>query len=127
MESHAGIVRLKAGQWGTAVAVVFGLVVLPVTAHAATARGQVFEDKNGNAVLDAGETGIADVRVSDGERIVLTDAQGRYELKIADEAVIRITKPRGYGTSKRAKHPESTNPSAFRIPIWIKLRSSVCL
>ncbi len=97
MRIHARTLMSRAGSWTIAAALVFG-VLLPATAHSATASGQVFADSNGNGLLDTGEAGIAGVRVTDGERIVLTDGQGRYELKIADEAVIRITKPRGYAT-----------------------------
>ena len=80
--------------WPTAL---LAVMLSPAT-YAATAEGTVFEDTNGNAVFDAGESGIAGVRVTDGENIVLTDDDGGYRLDISDEAVIRITKPRGYGT-----------------------------
>lgn len=69
-----------------------------VPAHAETVRGRVFADGNGNGRWDAGESGIADVRVSDGEQVVTTGQEGEYQLEIADEAVIFITKPRGYAT-----------------------------
>jgi hypothetical protein len=75
-----------------------GLLGVMATAVADTARGRVFEDLNGNARADAGEPGVADVRVSDGERVVTTDSDGAYQLEVADEAVIFITKPRGYAT-----------------------------
>ena len=61
-------------------------------------QGTVFEDLNGNGLLDAGEPGIAGVRVSDGETVRLTDGAGRYRLEVGEEAVIFITKPRGYAT-----------------------------
>ena len=63
-----------------------------------TVRGTVFHDLNRNGRLEVGEPGLAGVRVSDGERVVLTDADGRYSLRIADEAIVFITKPRGYAT-----------------------------
>jgi len=47
----------------------------------------VFEDRNGNGRRDPGEPGLAGQRVSDGRSIVLTDAQGRYALPAAEEAV----------------------------------------
>ena len=76
-----------------AVAALLGSAT-PVAAEMAT--GTVFEDLNGNGLLDAGEPGVAGVRVSDGETVRLTDEYGRYRLEIDDEAVIFITKPRGY-------------------------------
>ena len=36
--------------------------------------GRVFEDANTNGVFDAGEPGLAGVRVSDGQSVVATDA-----------------------------------------------------
>ena len=67
-------------------------------AGADTARGTVFEDRNGNGRLDDGEPGIAGVRVSDGLDVVTTDAGGAWRLELEGEAVIFITKPRGYAT-----------------------------
>jgi hypothetical protein len=64
----------------------------------ARARGVVFDDRNGNGARDAGEPGIAGVRVSNGEDVVQTDADGRYELDVTDETVVFITKPRGWAT-----------------------------
>ena len=77
------------------------LVLLAATASSAVAEiasGTVFEDRNGNGVLDEGEPGISGVRVSDGEAVRLTDESGRYRLDVGSEAVIFITKPRGYAT-----------------------------
>lgn len=70
----------------------------PPGSAAETARGTVFDDRNGNGVLDAGEPGVAGVRVSDGETVVLTDQNGRYRLEIGTEAVIFLTKPAGWAT-----------------------------
>jgi hypothetical protein len=73
-------------------------VALPLTANADTARGTVFEDHNANSVRDAGEPGIANVRVSNGVDVVLTDGEGAYQLDVDDEAIVFITKPAGYAT-----------------------------
>lgn len=73
-------------------------MVVAAESRAETARGRVFEDLNVNGNLDAGEPGIAGVRVSDGIGVVVTDGQGNYELDIGKEAVIFISKPKGYGT-----------------------------
>ena len=74
-----------------AVAALLGSAA-PVAAEVAT--GTVFEDLNGNGLLDAGEPGVAGVRVSDGETVRLTDESGRYRLEIDDEAV-RLMMRRG--------------------------------
>lgn len=91
---------------------------------AVTARGTVFEDGNGNGRLDAGEPGIAGVRVSDGEDVVLTGADGTYRLDIGEQAVIFITKPRGFATPVNAQqipqfyyvHQPEGSPPGMRYP-----------
>ena len=66
------------------------------TAPADMARGTVFLDENRNAVLDQGEAGIAGVLVSNGLEVVVTDADGTYELPAYDDMNLFITKPAGY-------------------------------
>ncbi|MEM7077593.1 MAG: calcineurin-like phosphoesterase family protein [Pseudomonadota bacterium] len=104
-------------------ALVVALVAgLPVMALAAT--GVVYEDSNGNGTLDAGEPGIADVRVSDGNKIVETDADGRWRLDIGAQAVIFITKPAGYQVAVNAQqipqfyyiHQPAGSPPQLRFP-----------
>jgi C terminal of Calcineurin-like phosphoesterase/N terminal of Calcineurin-like phosphoesterase/Calcineurin-like phosphoesterase len=63
-----------------------------------TARGIVFQDANGNGVRDQGETGLPDIRVSNGHQIVKTDAAGKYELPIDDDTTLFVIKPRGWKT-----------------------------
>jgi hypothetical protein len=100
------------------------LAAASAPALAVTARGTVFEDRNGNGRLDAGEPGIADVRVSDGEDVVLTDADGTYSLDIGAQAVIFITKPRGFATPVNAQqipqfyyiHQPEGSPPGMRYP-----------
>ncbi len=67
-----------------------------VLAQESTVRGVVFEDVNGNRVLDPGEQGIPDVPVSNGLEVVVTDAAGRYELPVRENMVVFVTKPSGY-------------------------------
>lgn len=62
------------------------------------ARGVVFHDSNGNGSLDAGEKGLADVRVSNGIDIVKTDSEGRYEIGVDDDSIIFVIKPSGWRT-----------------------------
>ena len=69
---------------------------------AETASGQVYIDANQNGVLDSGEIGLADVRVSNGTKVVLTDQNGRYDIPVDTETVLFITKPKNYATPVNA-------------------------
>ena len=60
------------------------------------AKGIVFEDVNRNLALDPGEKGVPGVMVSNQRDVVLTDAQGRYQIPVGEETVIFITKPAAY-------------------------------
>jgi hypothetical protein len=62
-------------------AVLFALLVVAADASAqATVSGVVYEDANGNGQHDARERGIADVKVSNGRELAITDAKGGYTL-----------------------------------------------
>lgn len=63
--------------------------------------GSVFEDRNGNGLRDAGEPGLAGQRVSDGETIVRTDADGHYSLPLRDRDSQFLIKPAGYRIAAR--------------------------
>lgn len=71
---------------------------LVAAAQPVTARGVVYDDANRNAVRDAGEVGLPNVRVSNGREIVLTDAGGGYELPIDEDTILFVVKPRGWMT-----------------------------
>lgn len=71
----------------------------PADAYTLTARGHVFDDRNGNGRRDADEPGIPEVGVSNGRDIVLTDADGAYELAVTDDTIIFVLKPRGWRTA----------------------------
>lgn len=73
-------------------------LLAPATGHTDVARGTVFEDHNGNGGFDTAEPGIANVRVSNGTDVVLTDDNGEYVLEVGDEAILFITKPAGFAT-----------------------------
>ncbi len=62
------------------------------------ARGFVFHDANGNRQRDEGERVLANIRVSNGNDIVFTDDQGRYELPVGSDDIIFVIKPRGWRT-----------------------------
>ena len=71
------------------------LIVTPLSL-AQTATGRVFIDENRNGLLDEGEVGLANVRVSHGASVVRTDATGRYRLAADEQTIIFITKPSNY-------------------------------
>ncbi len=62
------------------------------------ARGVVFHDENENGVFDEGEPTLADVRVSNGRKIVKTDEDGRYELPVDQDTIVFVIKPRHWRT-----------------------------
>ena len=62
------------------------------------ARGTVFLDTNRNSRLDEGETGMANVIVSNGREVVTTYLDGTYELPAYDDMNLFITRPAGYTT-----------------------------
>lgn len=64
----------------------------------ATARGVVYLDANGNGQRDLGESGLSGVKVSNGQEIVTTDAEGRYELPVDDDTILFVIKPRDFMT-----------------------------
>lgn len=78
----------------TVVFLIF-LIVTPLSL-AQTATGRVFIDENRNGLLDEGEVGLANVRVSNGSSVVRTDATGRYRLAADEQTIIFITKPSNY-------------------------------
>jgi hypothetical protein len=58
-----------------------------------TATGTVFHDLNGNVTFDAGEPGIANVAVSNGTEVALTDADGRYTIEVEEDVIVFVIKP----------------------------------
>ena len=62
------------------------------------ASGTVFNDANGNGQRDPDEKGLAGVGVSNGEAIVETDADGRWQLPVTDDTILFVLKPSGWMT-----------------------------
>ena len=62
------------------------------------ASGYVFDNTNKNGRKDRREAGIANVAVSNGSDVVLTDAKGFYSLPVSDGNTIFVIKPSGYKT-----------------------------
>lgn len=62
--------------------------------------GTVFDDRNQNGRQDKGERGIKGVPVTNGDTIVVTDKQGRYELPYAEGNSLFPILPANYTMSK---------------------------
>jgi hypothetical protein len=58
--------------------------------------GYVYNDVNQNNKKDRKEQGISNVSVSNGEQVVLTDKNGKYELSLGHDNIISVIKPSGY-------------------------------
>jgi hypothetical protein len=92
-----------AAAWFHALIITLTFSLVSLTSRAAanreSATGIVFEDRNGNGQRDAGEPGIVDVVVSNQREVVVTNADGRYELPVTDDTIIFVCKPSGYRLS----------------------------
>ncbi|MEP6906695.1 MAG: calcineurin-like phosphoesterase family protein [Pseudoxanthomonas sp.] len=76
----------------------------PLSAQQAVcSKGRVWVDSNGDGLVNAGERGLGGVKVSDGRRVVLTDAQGNYDLPLpeGEGRTLFVVKPAGYGFPRR--------------------------
>jgi len=62
------------------------------------AKGYVFDDANKNGRKDRKEAGIANVSVSNGKDVVITDSKGLYTLPVESGNTIFVIKPSGYKT-----------------------------
>jgi hypothetical protein len=63
-----------------------------------TATGYVYEDSNGNGKKERREKGLPNVAVSNGQDVVLTNKDGRYELAVGQDNPLFVIKPSGYKT-----------------------------
>lgn len=71
------------------------LLTLGVTAQNKI-TGYVYNDLNQNNKKERQEKGIDNVAVTNGEQVVLTDINGKYELPLGLDNIISIIKPSGY-------------------------------
>ncbi|MDR3140594.1 MAG: calcineurin-like phosphoesterase family protein [Tannerellaceae bacterium] len=60
------------------------------------ATGYIFEDKNNSGKKERAEKGVANVAVSNGQDVVLTDSDGKYSLPLRGDDIIFVIKPAGY-------------------------------
>ncbi len=75
---------------------------MALSASARECRSHVFLDADGDGVFDAGERGLRNVAVSDGQHIVRTDGNGRYRLKARPGGTLFVIKPPGFDLPRRA-------------------------
>jgi len=66
----------------------------------ASCPGAVYDDRNANGVRDAGEAGLAGIRVSDGVLVVTTDRHGRFRLPDVPGRTRFVIKPAGYAVAR---------------------------
>ena len=85
-------------EWKIAAVLLTAFTPMPALAqNQTTARGVVFHDQNRNGKREKDEPALANVPVSNGYDVVLTDDKGRYALTINNQdAVVFVIKPRGY-------------------------------
>ncbi len=90
-----GLTRRQAIAGGAGLALAAGLPAHAQTgAAAATARGTVFEDADGNGQ----RRGLPGVMVSNGRDVVLTGADGGWSLPVEPGQSVFVIKPTGYMT-----------------------------
>ncbi|WP_417360724.1 calcineurin-like phosphoesterase C-terminal domain-containing protein [Galbibacter sp.] len=81
----------------------FALLSIAAVNAQDVAKGYVYEDLNNNGKKDRKENGIQGVSVTNGVDVVQTDAQGKYELTVGDDAIISVIKPSGYAINTNAE------------------------
>ncbi|MBN1144395.1 MAG: metallophosphoesterase, partial [Bacteroidales bacterium] len=75
----------------------FLMSVTPVALNGqSVARGMVYTDLNKNNIKDRKEKGIANVAVSNGKDVVVTNAKGEYTLPVDNDNIIFVIKPGNY-------------------------------
>jgi hypothetical protein len=87
-----------------ACAATFALIASPIQAQR-TVHGVVFNDANGNGVLDVTDRAVPGVVVSNQVDVVTTDAAGRYRLPANEKTIVFVSVPtdwKAVGSSWRA-------------------------
>lgn len=77
--------------------ILFILLLVSMLSHSQNfVNGIVYHDVNANNKLDRAERGIANVAVSNGKDVVITNSKGEYVLQIGHDNVIFVIKPAGF-------------------------------
>tara|TARA_B100000029_G_scaffold161733_1_gene157752 strand:+ start:1105 stop:2790 length:1686 start_codon:yes stop_codon:yes gene_type:complete len=63
---------------------------------AQTAQGVVYADTNNNGMRESYEIGIANVALSNGCDVAISNSDGRYEISVAPTEIIFLSKPANY-------------------------------
>ena len=87
--------------------------------------GVVFEDRSGEGLRRPGDRGISDVMVSNGRDVVLSDADGRWQLPVAEGDSVFVIKPPHWSTPMDGAlprfsylhQPRGTPGEGFRYPV----------
>src|SRR5690606_17137970 len=77
-------------------ALLFSTGLSLVASSQTSVSGYAYEDANGNGRKDKMEKGIAGVGVSNVKEVVVTDANGKYNLPIGNDNIIFVIKPAEY-------------------------------
>jgi hypothetical protein len=98
--------------------ILFPLCIQPaaIAPLAPAVSGLVFDDVNGNGTRDPGERGLAGVAVSNQADVVITDAEGHFELPSIGTGVIFVSVPdgrRAVGPFWRAAPTAAASPVNF--------------
>lgn len=75
---------------------VVGMLLVTAYLSAQSVTGYVYEDNNRNGKKERKENGLANVSVTNGSDVTVTDKNGKYILPLAGEAIISVIKPSGY-------------------------------
>jgi C terminal of Calcineurin-like phosphoesterase/N terminal of Calcineurin-like phosphoesterase len=70
-----------------------GFASLEASALPPVIDGVVFDDRNGNGLMDKNEAGIPDIAVSDGMVITKTDVKGYWKLYPSQSNIVFVIKP----------------------------------
>lgn len=81
------------------LAVAVALASTPLAAQDCDSR--IYLDTNRNGLMDASESGVSDIAVSDGERIVRSGPDGRYRLPAEPGKTLFVIKPPAYALPRR--------------------------
>lgn len=88
----------------------FALIASPIQGQR-TVHGVVFNDANGNGVLDPNERPVSGVVVSNQLDVVTTDAAGRYRLPADEKTIVFVSVPTDWHTVGSSWHTVASSDS----------------